>query len=101
MKVTPTELPEVLLLEPKVFGDERGFFFESYNRRALAELGLDAEVFPISARRGTGMPELVAHLAALMPAGPFLFAVGASSDQSLELLLAAMLPETRTPRPLP
>ena len=43
MKVTPTELPEVLLLEPKVFGDERGFFFESYNRRALAELGLEAE----------------------------------------------------------
>ena len=34
MKVTPTELPEVLLLEPKVYGDERGFFFESYNRRA-------------------------------------------------------------------
>jgi dTDP-4-dehydrorhamnose 3,5-epimerase len=43
VKVAPTELPEVLLLEPKVFGDERGFFFESYNRRALAELGLDAE----------------------------------------------------------
>ena len=37
MKVTPTELPEVLLLEPTVYGDERGFFFESYNRRALAE----------------------------------------------------------------
>jgi dTDP-4-dehydrorhamnose 3,5-epimerase len=43
MKVTPTDLPEVLLLEPKVFGDARGFFFESYNRRALAEAGLDAE----------------------------------------------------------
>jgi dTDP-4-dehydrorhamnose 3,5-epimerase len=43
MNVTPTELPEVLLLEPKVYGDERGFFFESYNRRALAEAGLDAE----------------------------------------------------------
>jgi len=43
MKVTPTELPEVLLLEPKVHGDERGFFFESYNRRTLAEAGLDAD----------------------------------------------------------
>ncbi len=32
-KVTPTELPEVLILEPKVFGDERGFFFESFNDR--------------------------------------------------------------------
>lgn len=43
MKLTPTELPEVLLLEPKVYGDERGFFFESYNRRALADAGLVAE----------------------------------------------------------
>jgi len=37
-------LPEVLLLEPKVFGDARGFFFESYNRRAFAEAtGLDVD----------------------------------------------------------
>ena len=43
MKVTPTELPEVLLIEPRVFADERGFFFESYNRRALAEAGLTGE----------------------------------------------------------
>lgn len=35
MKVTPTELPEVLLLEPKVFGDARGFFMESFNQRAF------------------------------------------------------------------
>jgi dTDP-4-dehydrorhamnose 3,5-epimerase len=33
MKVVPTAIPEVLLLEPKVFGDPRGFFLESYNRR--------------------------------------------------------------------
>lgn len=31
--VTPTALPEVLVLEPKVFGDDRGFFFESFNQR--------------------------------------------------------------------
>ncbi|HWJ96048.1 MAG TPA: dTDP-4-dehydrorhamnose 3,5-epimerase [Telluria sp.] len=37
MKVTPTTLPEVLLIEPRVFGDERGFFFESYNRRVFNE----------------------------------------------------------------
>jgi dTDP-4-dehydrorhamnose 3,5-epimerase len=37
MKVTPTRLPEVLLIEPRVFGDERGFFLESYNKRALKE----------------------------------------------------------------
>ena len=43
MKLIPTAIPDVWIIEPKVFGDERGFFFESYNRRALAELGLDAE----------------------------------------------------------
>ncbi len=32
MKVTPLAIPEVVLIEPKVFGDERGFFFESFNQ---------------------------------------------------------------------
>ena len=40
MRVTPTAIPAVLLIEPRVFGDARGFFFESWNRRALAEAGL-------------------------------------------------------------
>ena len=35
MKVTPTAIPDVLLLEPKVFGDSRGFFFESFNQRVF------------------------------------------------------------------
>jgi dTDP-4-dehydrorhamnose 3,5-epimerase len=44
MKVTPTDLPEVLLLEPRVFRDERGFFLESYNRRTFREAtGRDAD----------------------------------------------------------
>ena len=44
MIITPTALPDVLLIEPKVFGDARGFFFESYNRRAFAEAaGLDVD----------------------------------------------------------
>jgi dTDP-4-dehydrorhamnose 3,5-epimerase len=42
MKVTPTRLPEVLLIEPKVFGDARGFFFESWNERAFAAAGIPA-----------------------------------------------------------
>ncbi len=37
MKVIATDLPEVLILEPRVFGDERGFFMESYNARAFNE----------------------------------------------------------------
>ncbi|RZT95250.1 dTDP-4-dehydrorhamnose 3,5-epimerase [Rivibacter subsaxonicus] len=35
MKLIPTALPEVLILEPKVFGDERGFFMESFNQQAF------------------------------------------------------------------
>jgi dTDP-4-dehydrorhamnose 3,5-epimerase len=38
MKATPLAIPDVILLEPKVFGDDRGFFFESFNRRKFAEL---------------------------------------------------------------
>jgi dTDP-4-dehydrorhamnose 3,5-epimerase len=37
MKVTPTAIEGVLIIEPKVFGDERGFFFESFNQRAFNE----------------------------------------------------------------
>lgn len=37
MKVTPFAIPEVVLIEPKVFGDERGFFFESFNQARFEE----------------------------------------------------------------
>ncbi len=33
MNVVKTAIPDVLILEPKVFGDERGFFYESYNKQ--------------------------------------------------------------------
>ena len=38
MRVIVTAIPDVLIIEPKVFGDERGLFFESFNRRRFAEL---------------------------------------------------------------
>jgi dTDP-4-dehydrorhamnose 3,5-epimerase len=38
VKATTLAIPNVLIIEPKVFGDERGFFFESFNRRRFAEL---------------------------------------------------------------
>jgi dTDP-4-dehydrorhamnose 3,5-epimerase len=40
--VTPTALPEVLVLEPRVFSDDRGFFFESWNARAFEKAGIAA-----------------------------------------------------------
>jgi dTDP-4-dehydrorhamnose 3,5-epimerase len=43
MQVIATQHPEVLLLRPKVFGDARGFFFESYNRQTFSEIGIGAE----------------------------------------------------------
>jgi dTDP-4-dehydrorhamnose 3,5-epimerase len=38
MKATPLAIPDVILLEPRVFGDERGFFFESFNQRRFEEI---------------------------------------------------------------
>jgi dTDP-4-dehydrorhamnose 3,5-epimerase len=40
MKVYQASLHGVLLIEPKAFGDERGFFLESYNERAMADIGI-------------------------------------------------------------
>src|ERR671932_585781 len=42
MNVVETELPGVLILEPKVFGDERGFFMETWNQAHYEEAGLPA-----------------------------------------------------------
>jgi GTP-binding protein Era len=58
-----------------------------------AELDPKAEVYPISARTGAGLAELVGHLAQLMPEGPFMFAEGAVSDQPLELRAAELVRE--------
>ncbi|MCE1243767.1 dTDP-4-dehydrorhamnose 3,5-epimerase [Oryzomicrobium sp.] len=44
MKAVPSAIPDVVLFEPKVFGDERGFFFESFNAREFAKAtGLEAQ----------------------------------------------------------
>jgi dTDP-4-dehydrorhamnose 3,5-epimerase len=38
MQIQKTEIPDLLIIEPKVFGDDRGFFYESFNERRFAEL---------------------------------------------------------------
>jgi dTDP-4-dehydrorhamnose 3,5-epimerase len=40
LRVTPTNIPEVLILEPRVLGDDRGFFLESYNERVFHDAGI-------------------------------------------------------------
>ncbi|MFC5299804.1 dTDP-4-dehydrorhamnose 3,5-epimerase [Azospira restricta] len=54
MKATPLEIPDVILLEPRVFGDDRGFFFESYNRQAFREAtGIDPDFVQDNHSRST------------------------------------------------
>ena len=43
MKVLPTRLPGPMVIEPRVFADERGFFLETYSRKPYSELGVDLE----------------------------------------------------------
>lgn len=53
MQLTKCELPEVLLVTPKVFGDERGFFLESYNEREFGRAGIDAHFVQDNHSRST------------------------------------------------
>jgi GTPase len=58
-----------------------------------ADLGVDGEIFPISARTGEGVPELVEHLVALLPEGPFLYPPEESSDLPEQVRLAELVRE--------
>ncbi len=60
---------------------------------AAAELGVDGEIFPISARSGAGVEALVAHLTRLLPEAPLMFEPDQRSDQPRELLLAELVRE--------
>ena len=43
MKVTPLSIPDVKLIEPDVYGDDRGFFMETWSRSSFLEVGIDAQ----------------------------------------------------------
>jgi dTDP-4-dehydrorhamnose 3,5-epimerase len=57
MNITPLSIPDVRIVEPQRFSDQRGFFSETYNRRALAERGIELEFVQdshsLSGRKGT------------------------------------------------
>jgi GTP-binding protein Era len=61
--------------------------------QAAADFDLDADVFPISARTGHGVAELVDHIAALLPPGPFFFPAEEVSDQPESIMLAELVRE--------
>ena len=60
---------------------------------AAEALAPGCEVFPLSARRGTGLMPMLEHLASLMPEGPFLYSPQEHSDQPLDVLLAELIRE--------
>lgn len=60
---------------------------------AAEELGVAEEIFPVSARTGSGVPALVEHLVSLLPEGPFYFEPGQRSDQSEPVMLAELVRE--------
>jgi len=65
-----------------------------------AELGVGEDIFPVSARTGSGLPQLAEHLLAQMPAGPLLFDAAETSDQPREVLLAELVREAVVRRTL-
>jgi dTDP-4-dehydrorhamnose 3,5-epimerase len=92
MKVTPTALPEVLLIEPDVFGDERGFFMESWNARTLREAtGLDVTFVQDNHSRSARNVLRGIHYQIVKPQGKLVRVVaGAVFDVAVDLRRASL-----------
>ncbi|HWT64821.1 MAG TPA: dTDP-4-dehydrorhamnose 3,5-epimerase [Terracidiphilus sp.] len=75
MKVQTTAIPDVLILEPDVFGDERGFFLESYNERELRKAGIDANFVQDNHSRSRGNVLRGLHYQLTQPQGKLVRAV--------------------------
>lgn len=91
LKVTRTEIPEVLIIEPKVFGDARGFFLESFNQKIFAEAtGLNLNfVQDNHSRSGKGVLRGI-HYQLEQPQGKLVRVVsGAVFDVAVDLRKAA------------
>lgn len=87
MNVIPTALPEVLILEPKVFGDERGFFMESWNARTFREAtGLDVQFVQDNHSRSAKNVLRGIHYQVVKPQGKLVRVVtGAVFDVAVDL----------------
>lgn len=87
MKVLPTEIPDVLVLEPKVYGDERGFFLERYNKRTFEHAtGLDVEFVQDNHSRSTQNVLRGLHYQVKQPQGKLVWAVvGEIYDVAVDL----------------
>jgi dTDP-4-dehydrorhamnose 3,5-epimerase len=87
MKVTPTAIPDVLILEPQVFGDDRGFFFESFNARRFEQL-TDLKVDFVQDNHSRSIKNVVRglHYQVMHPQGKLIrVAAGAIFDVAVDL----------------
>ena len=78
MKVTPLEIPDVLLLEPKVIGDDRGFFLEYYNKHVFESLGIVADFVQDNHSRSARNVLRGLHYQVRVPQGKLIRAVSGS-----------------------
>jgi dTDP-4-dehydrorhamnose 3,5-epimerase len=87
MKIIPTTIPDLLILEPKVFGDQRGFFFESFNERAWRKLtGLDIRFVQHNHSRSEGGVLRGLHYQIQQPQGKLVrVTVGEVFDVALDI----------------
>ena len=75
MKVEMTAIPGVLIVEPAVFGDERGFFLESFNEREMRKIGIDAHFVQDNHSRSTRNVLRGLHYQMIQPQGKLVRAV--------------------------
>jgi dTDP-4-dehydrorhamnose 3,5-epimerase len=76
MQIIPAAIPDVLIIEPKLFGDDRGFFFESFNERSWHELtGIDGHFVQHNHSRSTGGVLRGLHYQIQQPQGKLVRAV--------------------------
>ncbi|MDD2271617.1 MAG: dTDP-4-dehydrorhamnose 3,5-epimerase [Desulfuromonadaceae bacterium] len=87
MQIIPTTIPDVLIVEPKVFGDDRGFFFESFNERSWRDLtGVDLRFVQHNHSRSTGGVLRGLHYQIQQPQGKLVRAVvGEVFDVAVDL----------------
>lgn len=86
MKILSTDIPEVLLIEPKLFGDARGFFVESYNKQQFARIGITADFVQDNHSRSAKHVLRGLHYQILHPQGKLVRVVaGAVYDVAVDL----------------
>ncbi len=89
MRFTPTALPEVLLIEPRVFGDDRGFFLETWRADAFAVAGIPAFVQDNHSRSARGVLRGM-HWQRTRPQGKLVrVTAGAAFDVAVDLRRAS------------